>query len=297
MAETVGWFAMAHAPQVMIDPDRWPMINMPKPTEPLAAELLNMSLETKWERWNRITAAIDQVRERIEELAPDTVIVVGDDQHENVQDNNCPPFLIFTGADADASSSLKYIGETPEQNRAHYKVDADLAGWLVEDLMESGFDPGYAKHTTHYMGLGHAFARVLRRLTPNANFDILPIMVNTYYPPAPSAKRCAQFGRALADSIARYSESRRVVIVGSGGLSHTRIDVDLDRAFIKAMEHNDQSFMEALPSAELVDGTSEIRCWVVTAAAADRPVGTVEYQPLPRVPTGAGVGMGVASWV
>jgi hypothetical protein len=296
MAETVGWLAMSHAPQVMIDPDRWHMINKPKPTEPLAPELLDLSIETKRERWARCTSAIDALRERLNELAPDTVIVVGDDQHENVNDDNCPPFLIYLGEEAEASSSLKYIGETPEQNRATYRVDTELASWLVDDLMESGFDPGYSRRTTHVMGLGHAFARVLRRLTPSARYPIIPIMVNTYYPPAPSARRCAQFGRALANSIGRFAADRRVVIVGSGGLSHTRIDLDLDRTFIRALEDNDQDYMERLPSEELVDGTSEIRCWVITATAADRPVASLTYEPMPRVPTGAGVGMGFASW-
>src|SRR5947207_1468318 len=102
MAETVGWFAMSHAPQVMINPDRWPMINTPKPTDPLAAELLDLSIETKRERWARCSAAIDGLREQIDELAPDAVILVGDDQHENVNDNNCPPFLIYIGEEAEA---------------------------------------------------------------------------------------------------------------------------------------------------------------------------------------------------
>ncbi|MEA2639692.1 MAG: hypothetical protein QOF51_1086 [Chloroflexota bacterium] len=296
MAETIGWFAMSHAPQVMIDPDRWPLINIPKPTDPLDASLLNLSLETKWERWNRATAAIDQMRERIQELAPDTVIVIGDDQHENIHDDNCPPFTIFIGDEAEASVSLRYLKQEPTENRTTYKIDSQLGKWLVDDLMDSGFDPAYSRKTTYVGGLGHAFARVLKRLTPDAEYDVLPIMVNTYYPPAPSAKRCAQFGRALAASIARFPDARRVVIVGSGGLSHTKIDLNIDHGFVKALQTNDVAAMEALPSEELVDGTSEIRCWVVTAAAADRPVSMVEYQPLPRVPTGAGVGMGFAYW-
>ena len=296
MAAMVGWYAMSHAPQVMIDPDRWHLINMPKPAEGLDPSLHNLSIETKRERWARCTAAIDRMREHIDELAPDTVIVVGDDQHDNINDDNCPPFTIFMGDEVEGSVSLRYLNETPDQNRTRYRVDSSLASHLIDDLMESGFDPAYSKQTTYVGGLGHAFARVLKRLTPNAQYNILPIMVNTYYPPAPSARRCAAFGSALAEAIGRFSEPRRVVIVGSGGLSHTRIDLELDHGFVRALEENDQSYMAALPSDELVDGTSEIRCWIVTAAAADRPVDWVEYQPMPRVPTGAGVGMGFAAW-
>jgi Catalytic LigB subunit of aromatic ring-opening dioxygenase len=297
MAEIVGCFAMSHAPQVMIDPDRWELINKPRVTEPLAPELRNLSLETKWERWKKVRAAIDQVRERIDELAPDAVLVIGDDQHENMTDDNMPPFTIFIGDDVEASASLKYRGETLDQNRSRYAVDADLGRHLIDDLMESGFDPSYSHQTRYAGGLGHAFARALKLVTPDARFPIVPVMVNTYYPPAPSARRCAQFGEALASAIARFPGNRRVAVLASGGLSHTRIDLEMDATFVNAIQRNDRGQMEAMRSDDLVDGTSEIRCWVVAATAADRPANVLAYEPLPRVPEGNGVGMGVAEWV
>jgi len=296
MAEIVGCFAMSHAPQLMIDPDHWELINKPRPTGPLAPELQNLSLETKWERWKRTRAAVDQIRERIDELAPDAVLVVGDDQHENMVDDNMPPFTIFIGDDVEASVSLKYLNETPDQNRTRYTVDSALGRHLIDDLMESGFDPSYSHKTRYVGGLGHAFARALRLVAPDAQFPIIPVMVNTYYPPAPSAKRCAQFGEALASAISRFPEARRVAVLATGGLSHTKIDLELDNAFINAIQRNDRGQMEAMRSEDLVDGTSEIRCWVVAATAADRPATMLSYEPLPRVPDGNGVGMGVAEW-
>ena len=88
----------------------------------------------------------------------------------------------------------------------------------------------------------------------------------------------------------------RVVIIGSGGLSHTRIDEELDRRFIQALETNDTEYMAAMPSDTLVEGTSEIRNWIITAAAADRPGAMVEYIPLYRTLTGVGCAMGFAYW-
>ena len=296
MAEIIGCFAMSHAPQVMIDPDHWDLINRPRPTEPLAPELRDLSLETKWERWKRTRAAIDTIRERIDELKPDALIVVGDDQHENMVDDNMPPFTIFIGSDVEASVSLKYLDQTPDQNRTRYAVDAELGRHLIDDLLDHGFDPSYSHRTRYVGGLGHAFARALKLVTPDAQFPIVPIMVNTYYPPAPSAKRCAQFGEALSEAVARFPESERVAVLASGGLSHTKIDLEIDATFIDAIQRNDRGEMERMPSEELVDGTSEIRRWVVAAAAADRPANVLAYEPLPRVPEGNGVGMGVAEW-
>jgi len=296
MGRLVGCFATSHAPQVMIDPDHWHLINRPRPTEPLADELRDMSLEVQWERWNRTRAAADQVREQIDELKPDTVIVIGDDQHENMIDDNMPPFTVFIGDDVEASVSLKYLGQTPDQNRTRYTVDSALGKWTIDQLMESGFDPSYSHRTRYVGGLGHAFARALKLLTPEAQYAILPVMVNTYYPPAPSARRCAQFGRALASAVASFPRDTRAVVIASGGLSHTKIDLDLDRAFVDALKNNDVAHMEGMANDDLVDGTSEIRCWIVAATAADRPARVLAYEPLPRVPEGNGVGMGVAAW-
>ena len=295
MAEIVS-FAMSHAPQLMIDPDHWELINRPRATEPLAPELRNLILETKWERWKRTRAAVDQIRERVGELKPDALIVIGDDQHENMVDDNMPPFTIFIGDDVEASVSLRYLNQTPNQNRTRYAVDSELGRHLIDDLMEHSFDPSYSYKARYVGGLGHAFARALKLVTPEAEFPIVPIMVNTYFPPAPSAKRCAQFGEAVASAIARFPGARRVAVLASGGLSHTKIDLQIDATFINAIQHNNRGEMEALPSDDLVDGTSEIRCWVVAAAAADRPATMLAYEPLPRVPEGNGVGMGVAVW-
>ena len=297
MGELAACFAMSHAPQVMIDPDNWPKINVPRDNGPLAPELQNLTLETQWERWNRCMDAVRQIREKLDEVKPDTVIVVGDDQNENLRpDGGMPPFTLFIGEEADASWSLKYLDQSQQDNRPTYKVDHELGMSIIDQLMDAGFDPVYAKSTRYEAGLGHAFARVLKHLTPEANYSVLPIMVNTYYPPAPSARRCVQFGQALAKSIAGFAGDRKVVIVGSGGLSHTDIDLDLDHGFVKSLETNDTEFMEEIPEKKFRGGTSEIKCWIVTAAAAGRPVSMVEYQPLPRAPWGAGVGMGFAIW-
>ena len=63
-----------------------------------------------------------------------------------------------------------------------------------------------------------------------------PRTTKTARPPAPSAKRCLQFGQTLAALIREYPGDQRVVIAASGGLSHTKIDEALDRNFIAALK-------------------------------------------------------------
>lgn len=297
MAEMVGCLAMSHAPQLMLTPDQWGLLNTrgwdPLPVRP---ELESETTEMKWAKWERCMTVIDQLREKLDALAPDTVVIVGDDQHENLLDDNMPPFSVFIGREVEASTSLRYLNQPKSENRTRYKVDDALAVSIIDALMGEGFDPAYSRKTRYEGGLGHAFARPLKFLMPDPRCAIVPVMVNTYYPPAPSPKRCVQFGRALAAAILRFTERRRVLVVGSGGLSHTKIDEELDRSFIGALKKNDLNFMQQMASSVLVEGTSEIRNWIVAAAAADRPATIVEYAPLYRTATGVGCAMGFASW-
>jgi hypothetical protein len=297
MAKLIACAAMSHAPQLMLNPDYWHLLNNRQGERlPDKPGLEKETQEVRWAKWNSCMTAIGKLRDTVAALRPDVVIVVGDDQHENLIDDNMPPFTIYMGEDAEASVSLRYLNQPKSENRTTYRVHSDMAKALIDGLMDEGFDPSYSKKTRYDGGLGHAFARVLKFLSPDAHCPVIPIMVNTYYPPAPSAKRCAAFGSALARVLNRFAGDERVVIVGSGGLSHTKIDEKLDQNFIRSLEHNDLDYMAAMPVHLLVEGTSEIRNWIVTAAAANRPGTMIDYQPLYRTSTGVGCAMGFAYW-
>ena len=297
MAEIVGGLAMSHAPQLMLNPDQWGLLHTRSwDSLPVRLQLKRETLDEKWVKWRKCHAAIEQLHERLDVLAPDTVVIVGDDQHENLLDDNMPPFSVFLGEEVEASTSLRYLDQPLSENRARYQVDAPLALWITEALWERGFDPAYSRQTRYAGGLGHAFARPLKFLLPEARYRIVPIMVNTYYPPAPSARRCVQFGQALAGVLRDYDGAERVVVVASGGLSHTKIDEALDEVVLDALRGNDLCALERLEAAVLVEGTSEIRNWIVAAGALDRPADVLEYRPLYRAPTGVGCAMGFAAW-
>jgi aromatic ring-opening dioxygenase catalytic subunit (LigB family) len=297
MAELIGGLAMSHGPQLMVPPERWDVLhNRQGEALPVRPELAGETLADKVAKWQRCKEAIDHLQRKLAAWAPDALVVVADDQHENIQDDANPPFTVYVGEDFEASVSLSYFKEPKSANRTAYRTDPALAQGLLEQLMEQGFDPAYSKLLRYEGGLGHAFARVLKFLTPDAGLPVVPIMVNTYYPPAPSAQRCVAFGRALAAAISRLPGNARIAVVGSGGLSHTIIDEAFDHGVIAAIKANDLGFLGALPAARLTAGTSEIRNWIVTAAAADRPATVVDYVPCYRIPTGVGCGMGFAYW-
>lgn len=297
MAELTGFVAMSHGPQLMVKPDQWNVLHNDRNKDlKVRPELEKETLDDKWAKFNRCMKAIEVLRKKIEEWKPDVLVMVADDQHENILDDANPPFTVYIGGDFEASTSLNYFKEPKSANRTKYKSDQKLAQGLLEKLMDSGFDPAYSKELRYDGGMGHAFSRVLKFLTPEAQIPVVAIMVNTYFPPAPSAKRCVEFGKALAAAIKSAPENKKVVVIASGGLSHTILDEAFDNGVLDAIKKNDLNKLAAIPASTLMAGTSEIRNWFVVQAAADRPGEVVDYVPAYRTPTGVGCGMGFAYW-
>ena len=300
MAELAGCMAMSHGPQLMMAPHRWHLLMAKDRREHGGAASGGGAEgdpdEIRWSKWRRCMEAIDELRVKLHEWSPDALILVGDDQHENLLDDAMPPFTVYVGAEAEASVSLRYLNESPFANRSRYEVPQRLGETLVEGLMEQGFDVAYSRNLRHPGGLGHAFARPLKFLASDGHIPVLPVMVNTYYPPAPSARRCVEFGRALGRALAANGEAGKVAVLASGGLSHTRIDEELDRKVIGALEAADMDTLGDIPAEVLVRGTSEIRCWMVVAALAQKPARMIDYQPLYRSAGNVGCAMGFAVW-
>lgn len=298
MAKIIGGLATSHAPQLLMPALRWSELPTrtkgpfhPKPD--IAVELTDAA---KLAKEARCRGALEQLRAQLYAWAPDAVIVIGDDQHENILDDNMPPFVIYAADEVDATLHFTYLGEKSIDQTTRYRVPADLARHLLHGLMDQGFDPAWSQKTREEFGLGHAFGRALKFLMPDGRFPIVPLMVNTYYPPAPSAKRCLALGDAIREVVEGLGNGARVVVLASGGLSHTVIDEAYDEAFMAALERNDRGYLAAMKSADLVEGTSEIRNWIIAAGALDRGGGMVDYVPCYRQPTGVGCAMGFATW-
>ena len=128
MAKLIGCAAMSHAPQLMLNPDYWHLLNNRQGERlPDKPGLEKETQEVRWAKWNNCMTAIGKLREQVEALRPDVIIVVGDDQHENLIDDNMPPFTIYMGEEAEASLSLRYLNQPKSDNRTQYRVDAKMA--------------------------------------------------------------------------------------------------------------------------------------------------------------------------
>lgn len=131
-----------------------------------------------------------------------------------------------------------------------------------------------------------------------APVPIVPVFLNTYYPPnQPAPRRCYRLGEVIRRAVEAFPGEARVGVLASGGLSHFLVDEDLDRAILRALADKDSAFLQALPRNKLQAGSSEILNWVAVAGAAEGvDLNWFEYVPGYRTAAGTGTGMSFATW-
>jgi len=99
--------------------------------------------------------------------------------------------------------------------------DPHLSWHIIEGMVENEFDITSCQE----LAVDHGFVVPMQLFWPGAphNKDLprtVPISANTVQHPIPTLKRALDFGKALRKSIQSYPEDIKVVILGTGGLSH-----------------------------------------------------------------------------
>lgn len=260
-------------------------------------------------RYERCQMGLAKLRDAIGRIAPDIIVIIGDDQKEMLQEDNLPAFLVYWGKEIvnRPTTRVEPWDWYTEARRRYYEpvakafpVASDMGEYLVGALMGANFDVAQSTRQPEHVGEGegHAFAFPREVLMPNKSVPVVPVCINAYYPPnQPSAQRCYDFGNALARAIKSWPKSARVAFVATGGLSHFCLDEEFDRNLIAAMQHKDQKAIASVPPAKLKSGSGEIRNWIALAGAMEAlNLEWSDYVPCYRSPAGTGTGIAFAIW-
>ena len=96
--------------------------------------------------------------------------------------------------------------------------DPALSWHVINNLVADEFDVTMCQE----MLVDHAVTIPLTLMWPGQKWTvgIVPISINTVQHPLPSLKRCLNLGRSVGRAIVSYPENLRVMIIGTGGLSH-----------------------------------------------------------------------------
>jgi len=259
------------------------------------------------DKHQRALAEVERLGAVVRNAKLDTLIVVGDDQKELYDDDNMPAILLYRGEtirnvplashpgpDWARNASARYFERDVARD---YPVDAKLAEHLIATLMED-FDLSCANTLAEGYGEGHAFGFVHNRLLAGTTIPVVPVFLNTYYPPnQPTPARCYKLGQAIRAAVEAFPGDLRVGVLASGGLSHFTVDEDLDGRVIRALREKDAGAIAALPREQLNSGSSEIRNWICMAGAVEHlALRRLEYIPAYRTPAGTGTGLCFADW-
>lgn len=260
------------------------------------------------ERHAAAHANIARMKAEIEAARLDALIVIGDDQRELFEERHQPSIGIYYGTTIRNAAAIEAPGATWfERARmgfqepaadAHYPCDAALALHLIDGLVNREFDIAAIQSLANGQFEGHAYGFVHRRYIGRTDLPVVPVFLNTYYPPnQPTPGRCVALGRAIAELVASYPKDIRIGIIGSGGLTHFLIDAEFDQDLIAAFRRNDLDFLARLDPRRLQSGSSEIRNWLVAAAAAGSlALQWASYVPGYRSPALSGTGLCWATW-
>jgi aromatic ring-opening dioxygenase catalytic subunit (LigB family) len=337
MAKLVGVFNTAHSPFCYMPPERW---NEVRANRSLREDVPMDTLEQNQAKASRIKNGFATLKAKMAEVKPDVIVVVGDDQLECFDFNNFPSFAFYVGEEFEGQTSQRDAGfgapgmpggrpaaagatavaERPAVPKAKLKGHPDLGTSLMLGVMKRGFDPAFSMDMPKpEHGIGHAILRPAESIT-DMQTPIVPILVNCYYAPQPTAKRCYEFGKALREAIDEAPQDLRVAVVGSGGLWHTPgaksayLDEEFDREMLRYLEAGDiRGMAEHFDTYHIPDGdtsqyigqrarqatgmpgfggpqggTRETCNWVIAAAVADGTKNVVvDYVPVYASPIGA----------
>ena len=267
--------------------------------------------EAQEAKFQRAQVGVAGLRKYLAEAKVDVLVTIADDQQDLFLFDCMPAFAIYKGEtitnykpdpnrQVPEYSAAARWGTRPVEADEHYPAHPELALHLVKSLISQEFDVTYLQEPRDGREWAGGFTFVNRRLMPEGSLPMVPLMLNTYYPPnSPSAKRCWDLGVALAKAIESWDSDQRVCVVSSGGLTHPIVDEELDRRCLDLMVKGDKEGLSAIEEKVFVLGTSEIKNWILGAACMETAgfhMNVLDYIPGYRSVVATGCGLAFAEW-
>lgn len=164
--------------------------------------------------WEPFFKPFEQAREWLHHAKPDVAIVIYNDHGLNFFLDKMPTFSIgasFEYRNADEGWGIPTIPP--------FQGIPDLSWHIINSVVADEFDVT----TCQEMLVDHGFTVPMSLFWKGNTYGTvktIPVCINTVQHPLPSPARCYKLGQSIGRAIASYPEDLKVVILGTGGMSH-----------------------------------------------------------------------------
>lgn len=272
MGKIVGGFLVPHDPVMFVAPEA--------PAEDIR---------------KRMWGAFEECAKRLAKLEATSVVIVGADHYINFGTGCLPQYIIGTG---DVEGPIDVL---PGLKRQAIPSSEKLASFIASHGHENGFDWPVARAFT----VDHAVAIPDRLIVDpvratGQKIGTIPVYIAAGVDPYIRMQRAIELGGAIRAAVEAFPEDERVVVIGSGGISHWvgtaemgKVNEAFDREIMGYACNGDLASMAALTDEYILEnggnGGMEIRQWAVGMGAMPGAKGEIiDYAPVREWVTGLG---------
>ena len=164
--------------------------------------------------WKPFFDGFPPARDWLKKVRPDVAVVIYNDHGLNFFLDKMPTFAVGAAPEYRNADEGWGIPTLPP-----YQGDPDLSWHMIDALVGEEFD----HDTCQAMVVDHAFTLPLELLRPGQHpcpVRTVPVCINTVQHPLPTAARCFKLGQAIGRAVESWDSDAKVVVIGTGGLSH-----------------------------------------------------------------------------
>ena len=235
--------------------------------------------KTREPYWEPLFKGFEKSLRWMEELNPDVAIVVYND-HANVFSLELIPTFALGCASEFPIADEGWGARPVPPVEGH----PELAWHIAQSVIQDEFDLTIVNSMEVDHGLTVPLSLLLGR--PKAwPCPVIPLCVNVVQYPPPTGNRCLELGKALRKAVESFHSALRVVIFGTGGMSHQLqgeraglINSEFDNRFLDNLVIDPQAVAD-IPHVEYLREAGsegiELVMWLVMRGALDEEVNEV----------------------
>jgi protocatechuate 4,5-dioxygenase beta chain len=243
--------------------------------------------------WQRVFSGFDKSKDWIARAKPDVVIGIYNDHASAFSVELVPTFAL--GCAAEFPPADEGWGPRPVPV---VKGHPELAAHIAQSVILDEFD----LTVVNKMEVDHGLTVPLNLLFGSPAewpCPVIPLAVNVVLYPPPTGNRCFQFGRALRKAIRSYPEDLRVLVLGTGGMSHQisgpragLINSRFDKAFLDNLSRDPKKLTRITHLEYMREAGAEgieLVMWLIMRGALDDKVDEVyRFYTVPASNTAVG---------